>query len=254
MISFKFEDKLIIHPGYYTKYYGTIDLSAEIYYEERLIGKINADFFNSLSEEFKQFIIDNTIDKEDEEEEFLNYIIKLKPSYKDYMEEIHNKFNESKINIIDDGDFDNSVYFKSLLIIKNIEAKMQIDKNELIKKYIENINSLFSFNEFYTLDIDDKSDIKASEEDTNTRDISELKNALDNCISREDKLNNALLDYCRKNNIEYTDKREKGGCLWIIGGLDLEKEMNLLIEHKIKFIFSQNGGRASKHRQAWYFK
>lgn len=254
MLSFKFDDKLIVLPEYYTKYYGTIDLSAEIYFDERLIGKVNAEFLNSLSKEFKQFLIDNNIDKEDEEQEFLNYIIKLNPSYKTYIEEIYNNFNESKINTIDDSDFDNYAYFKSILIIKNIETKIQINRNELIEKYIETINCLFSFNEFYTLDIEDKSNMNDVEKNTNARDISELKIALDNCVSRDERLNIALLNYCKKNNVEYVDKREKGGCLWIVGGHDLEKEMNLLIEYKIKFIFSPNGGRASKHRQAWYFK
>ncbi|MDU5105864.1 hypothetical protein [Clostridium sp.] len=261
MLRFKFDDKVLTYLEYYIKYYGTIDLSAEIYSNERLIGKINAEFFNSLSKEFKQFIIDNDLDFDfdlkDQEEVFFNFLMKFKPSYKGIIEEIYKDFNESKTNVNDNGDFDNFISFKSILIIKNIEINIQIDRNEVIKRYIESINYIFSFNDFYALDLQNKGDKKSIEEISNildTKNIRELKCALDKCNNTDEILNSALRNYCKKNNIEYIDKREKGGCIWIVGGKELEKQMNLLREYNVIFKFSEKGGRASKHRQAWYFK
>lgn len=62
-----------------------------------------------------------------------------------------------------------------------------------------------------------------------------------------------VLDIIRESGFEYVDKRDKGGSLWIIVG---ENEGRPLIEQCEKlgmsFIFTAFGGKASKHRPAWY--
>ena len=257
MISFKFDDKVIFHPEYYIKYYGTIDLSADIYFDKRLIGKINAEFFNSSSREFQQFIIDNNCDLKDQKDSFLNFLMKFKPSYKIFEEEIYRQFSESRDNIKGNSDFNNFIYFKSILIIKNIETSIRINRDEIIKSYIESIDYIFPFNKFYTIDLGNRkieNDIKENLNILDPKKIIELRNALGKCNSRYEILNSVLLNYCKRNKIEYVDKREKGGCLWIVGGYELEKLMSLLREYNINFRFCKNGGRASKHREVWGYK
>ncbi len=62
-----------------------------------------------------------------------------------------------------------------------------------------------------------------------------------------------ILSMVQDSGFEYADKRSNGGCLWIIAG---EAEGKPLIDKckqaGMKFAFSAKGGRASKHRPAWY--
>ena len=273
MLSFKFDHKSLIYEEYDIKYYGTIDLSAEIYFDKKSIGRINALFFNkdclnvdycelffnTLPKEFQQFIIDTNFDVRDDEDEFLKFINKFKPSFDRFADELYEEINEENSDMIDniDFNFDNLIYFKSLLIVKNIKSNIKIDRNELIRRYIESIKYIFPFDDFYTLDLGDKKSIKTIKELSNmldTRKIRELKSALDECNDRGEILNNVLLNYCEKNNTEYIDKRNKGGCLWIVAGNEIVNQMKLLKEYDIKFIFSKNGGKSSKYRKAWYIK
>jgi hypothetical protein len=52
------------------------------------------------------------------------------------------------------------------------------------------------------------------------------------------------------------DKRQKNGCLWVVGDDPrLEFLMSFLNEKAgIRFRFTREGGRASKHQPAWYYK
>ncbi len=62
-----------------------------------------------------------------------------------------------------------------------------------------------------------------------------------------------VIDIIKESGFEYIDKRSKGGSLWIVAG---EEEGKTLIDKCEKagesFAFAPNGGRASKHRPAWY--
>ena len=64
-----------------------------------------------------------------------------------------------------------------------------------------------------------------------------------------------VLEMIRKSGFSYVDKRPNGGSLWIIAG---EKEGKKLIDQCKKlgfsFTFTASGGRASKHKPAWYTK
>lgn len=61
-----------------------------------------------------------------------------------------------------------------------------------------------------------------------------------------------LFDILKKNNLEYSDKRPKGGALWIVGDHELDKIMMECLEHGYKFYFSEKGGRVTKGAPGWY--
>ena len=52
----------------------------------------------------------------------------------------------------------------------------------------------------------------------------------------------------------FIDKRPNGGALWALGGLELSSVMSDLAKRGLRFTFSKNGGRATKHRRAWFIK
>ena len=63
-----------------------------------------------------------------------------------------------------------------------------------------------------------------------------------------------LIAILRDHQIEYIDKRPNGGALWALGGLELSSVMSDLAKRGLRFTFSKNGGRATKHRRAWFIK
>ncbi|WP_205317636.1 hypothetical protein [Oceanobacillus zhaokaii] len=62
-----------------------------------------------------------------------------------------------------------------------------------------------------------------------------------------------LLTYLGKHELEYIDHRGKGGSLWVIGGKSIEAYLKPLEDEGIHFRYKPVGGRASKHRSAWYW-
>ena len=72
---------------------------------------------------------------------------------------------------------------------------------------------------------------------------------------KNDNVKDPLLALIIKSGFPYADKRENGGSLWIIAG---EKEGKKLVEQckalGVSFEFTPKGGRASKHKPAWYSK
>ena len=63
-----------------------------------------------------------------------------------------------------------------------------------------------------------------------------------------------IIAMIKAEGIEYVDKRNNGGALWIIGGEHL-KEFTKKCEHMgIHFTFTSGGGRATKNRDAWWTK
>ncbi len=56
------------------------------------------------------------------------------------------------------------------------------------------------------------------------------------------------------HNLEYVDKRDSGGALWVIGGRELLSVMLKLREFGFHFTFKVGGGRSSDSRDAWWYK
>jgi hypothetical protein len=57
-----------------------------------------------------------------------------------------------------------------------------------------------------------------------------------------------------RHNLEYVDKRDSGGALWVIGGRELSPTMLKLRDSGFPFTFKFGGGRSSDYRDAWWYK
>lgn len=54
------------------------------------------------------------------------------------------------------------------------------------------------------------------------------------------------------SHIDYIDNRNKGGCLWILGGLEMQGFVDSCAAKGARFHYSQRGCRASKENPAWW--
>lgn len=63
-----------------------------------------------------------------------------------------------------------------------------------------------------------------------------------------------VVDELAGKEFEFADARAKDGCLWVIGGGELDAEMRRLAEMGATFEFSLRGGRATAGRSAWWLK
>ena len=57
-----------------------------------------------------------------------------------------------------------------------------------------------------------------------------------------------------RHNLEYVDKRDLGGALWVIGGREISPTMLELRDSGFPFTFKVGGGRSSDYRDAWWYK
>ncbi|KLU63673.1 DNA replication and repair protein RecF [Desulfosporosinus acididurans] len=63
-----------------------------------------------------------------------------------------------------------------------------------------------------------------------------------------------VIRYFEGQGLELTDKRANGGALWVVGGFELNEQMKEVGKKGYRFIYLEKGGRATKHRPAWYCK
>jgi hypothetical protein len=63
-----------------------------------------------------------------------------------------------------------------------------------------------------------------------------------------------LLRLLAAEPVEAIDRRAVGGALWVIGGPELGELMDRLAARSFRFTFAAEGGRATKHRSAWWTK
>lgn len=63
-----------------------------------------------------------------------------------------------------------------------------------------------------------------------------------------------VVDELVDKGLEVVDARAKDGCLWVIGGGELDAEMRRLAEMGAAFEFSLRGGRDTAGRSAWWLK
>ncbi len=62
-----------------------------------------------------------------------------------------------------------------------------------------------------------------------------------------------VLDLLKWNRLTYVDNRDSGGALWVIGGNELDDVMSVLKKQGHIFVYSENGGKASKGEPAWWY-
>lgn len=61
--------------------------------------------------------------------------------------------------------------------------------------------------------------------------------------------------FLRSHGLDVVDKRGSGGSLWVVGGRELAPLLKeLRTTYGVRFIFAENGGRATRHRPAWFSK
>ncbi|MHA0855671.1 AAA domain-containing protein [Paenibacillus sp. CMAA1364] len=63
-----------------------------------------------------------------------------------------------------------------------------------------------------------------------------------------------LCDFLKEKNISFIDKREKGGALWAIGDMKLNRVMKDLSKRGVIFQYVESGSQASKKKPAWFTK
>lgn len=63
-----------------------------------------------------------------------------------------------------------------------------------------------------------------------------------------------VVQLIERHNLEYVDKRDSGGALWVIGGRELSPTMLILRDSGFLFTFKAGGGRSSDYRDAWWYK
>ena len=60
-------------------------------------------------------------------------------------------------------------------------------------------------------------------------------------------------DYLRQAGLEVVDKRPAGS-LWVVDADPPSPPVAALRGQGLRFAFARNGGRATKHRPAWFLK
>ncbi|RLQ93627.1 DUF4145 domain-containing protein [Falsibacillus albus] len=68
----------------------------------------------------------------------------------------------------------------------------------------------------------------------------------------EEKESFFLFQYLNQEGLEYIDKRDKKGALWVVGDWSLKEKLFALKEHKLYFRFSKNGARSTNQEPAWF--
>lgn len=62
----------------------------------------------------------------------------------------------------------------------------------------------------------------------------------------------SLFEYLNDHDLEYIDKRDKKGDLWIIGDWSINEKLFPLKSHKIYFRFAKKGSRITGYQPAWF--
>lgn len=60
--------------------------------------------------------------------------------------------------------------------------------------------------------------------------------------------------FLNEHNLHYVDKTNKGGCLWVLGGREIQSLMMQCWSHGISFRFRENGGNVTGGKPAWWAK
>src|SRR5699024_561164 len=64
----------------------------------------------------------------------------------------------------------------------------------------------------------------------------------------------SLTNYLSSKGLKFVDKRDRGGSLWVVGGMELQPIFNEIADNNIYFQFTPNGSRSTKNQPGWYLK
>ena len=84
--------------------------------------------------------------------------------------------------------------------------------------------------------------------------LTNIKSSKEASCSKPVKQDDSLIALLKKYKINYIDKRNEKGSLWIIGGKELQGFVDEAAKIGVKFYYKQEGGRVSKHKPAWWAK
>lgn len=132
-----------------------------------------------------------------------------------------------------------------------------VPENELPVEIIQkNVNEQDNRLEFdYTNIINRKEEAFRTNDFNEAPPITVLEKPRDSSeIDRKNKIDkDKLLEYFKKNNLEYIDKLSNGGCIWVIGDRNIEEYLKPLEKIGITFKFKPLGGRTTRRRPAWFW-
>lgn len=143
------------------------------------------------------------------------------------------------------------------LELKNKELESIEAKKEAIEQkdnhLEEEANKEQIKNEEVSPTINAVADIK---EDNTLTDKIKTKEIIDKLeeVKSEDIIQTKVKPLLAKHKIKFIDKRAKGGAFWIIGGNEIKGLIDTFNQYGLKFVFAQNGGRATGHKPSWYSK
>jgi hypothetical protein len=63
---------------------------------------------------------------------------------------------------------------------------------------------------------------------------------------------NDIIGILLDNNLEFADKRPQGGCLWVVGSIELNDFFGALKEKGFSFHFAKNGSNSTGFAPGWY--
>lgn len=78
--------------------------------------------------------------------------------------------------------------------------------------------------------------------------------ATKNSVSIATERADPAIEFLKEKKLEYFDLRDKGGCLWIVGGVEIKNLLYPLINANVALYFRANGGYATNGRSAWWTK
>ncbi|MBU5465814.1 DUF4145 domain-containing protein [Virgibacillus sp. MSJ-26] len=71
-------------------------------------------------------------------------------------------------------------------------------------------------------------------------------------IVEKEKIPFPILAYLREQELEYVDKRDQDGVLWILGDWSINEKLTSLKKHKMYFRFTKKGGKSTNYQSAWF--
>lgn len=73
-------------------------------------------------------------------------------------------------------------------------------------------------------------------------------------VEQELAAEDAAIAFLQEKNIDYLDYRNRSGCLWVIGGNELENTLKELVSFGMHFRFKPGGGNLTNGQDAWWTK